>query len=360
VRILFATAHKYLPEIHGGMEVNTHQLAVALGRLGHAVGVVAGLKGRGFTGLRARARMKFLGNPCPADHGLGYPVWRSTDSPAVVERVAAAFRPDVVVLQGGADFIELLRRFLALDAPVVGYLHSGDRLPLDEELRRHPRLCFIANSNFTASLHPEKTMRGIIPPIVPRELYATQSDRSAAVFVNPAPYKGLDTVMALAKARPDAPFLFVVNGMPTLPPPRALLPANIRVIGPVKDMKEVYAKAKVILAPSQVEETWGRIATEAHISGIPVLASTRGGLPEAVGPGGLCLPADAPAEDWIASFGRLWDDPATYNDFAAAAFQYSLRPEIQPETIVKSFSKILETAMTAGRAGTSKDAARAQ
>ncbi len=360
MRILFATAHKYLPEIRGGMEVNTHHLAVALGKLGHSIGVLAGLKGRGFTGLRARARMKLLGDPCPVDHGLGYPVWRSTNTPEAVERVTAAFRPDVVVLQGGAEFIELLRRFLNLDVPVVGYLHSSDRLPLDEELRRHPRLCFVANSHFTASLHPEKRIRGIIPPIVPRESYATRSDRSAAVFVNPAPYKGLDTVMALAKARPDVPFLFVVNGMPTPPPARELLPANVRVIGPVKDMKEVYAKAKVILAPSQVEETWGRIATEAHISGIPVLASRRGGLPEAVGPGGLCLPADAPIADWIASFARLWDDPGTYHDFAAAAFQYSQRPEIQPETIVKSFSKILETAMTAGRAGTSKDAAGAQ
>jgi glycosyltransferase involved in cell wall biosynthesis len=341
MRILFATAHKYIPEYYGGMEINTHQLARELSKRGHSVGVLAGLKGVGVVGLRARVRMKLLGNPCPADHSLGYPTWRAWDTLTVVEEVTSIFRPDVVILQGGHNFVGLLDRLLRIGMPVVGYLHSPDRLPLDRSLQRHSHLHFVVNSNFTASLHPEKPIRAIIPPIVPKELYVTKTDRSAAVFVNPAPHKGLDTVVAMAKARPDVPFHFVINGTPTAAPPPELYPTNVRVIGPYKDMRAVYAKAKLILAPSQWEETWGRIATEAHFSGIPVLASISGGLPEAVGRGGLCMPADAPVEEWVASFGRLWDNTESYQCFVDESFKYSQRSGIQPDTIVGSLTDTL-------------------
>ena len=53
------------------------------------------------------------------------------------------------------------------------------------------------------------------------------------------------------------------------------------------DMRSVYRDTKVLLVPSQWLETWGRVATEAQFSGIPVLASRSGALPEAVGPGGI-------------------------------------------------------------------------
>src|SRR3546814_9881685 len=43
------------------------------------------------------------------------------------------------------------------------------------------------------------------------------------------------------------------------------------------DMREVYRRTHTLLVPSQWEEAWGRVATEAQFSGIPVLASDRGG-----------------------------------------------------------------------------------
>ncbi len=65
-------------------------------------------------------------------------------------------------------------------------------------------------------------------------------------------------------------------------------------------MKQVYRSAKLILMPSMWEEAWGRVATEAQFSGIPVIASNRGGLPESVGPGGVLLDPDGPLEPWVA------------------------------------------------------------
>jgi glycosyltransferase involved in cell wall biosynthesis len=79
---------------------------------------------------------------------------------------------------------------------------------------------------------------------------------------------------------------------------RSELPANVTLHPPTRDMRPLYARARLLLAPSQWEEAWGRVATEAQVSGIPVLASNRGGLPEAVGNGGILLPADAPGNEW--------------------------------------------------------------
>lgn len=345
MRTLFVTNHKHLPELRGGMEVNTHELATGLLRRGASPGVLCGLAGVGYIGMRARARMKLLGEPCPRDLAMGYPTWRSWDVVEHVGRVAAEFRPEVAVVQGGDRFTALVEACLGLEIPVFCYLHTNDRLPLDSASLTNPKLHFLANSHFTTSLHPEKRFAAVIRPIVRAAPFRTETDRSSAVFINPGPHKGLAIVMALAEARRDVPFLFVRNRKGV--DPAAVLGGdpvchpNIRLVGPFDDMRQVYARAKLVLAPSQWLETWGRIATEAHLSGIPVLASDRGGLPEAVGPGGVCLPADAPMTAWIAAFSRIWDDGRYYAKLCEAARAWARRPEIDSETILSLFTEQL-------------------
>jgi glycosyltransferase involved in cell wall biosynthesis len=212
----------------------------------------------------------------------------------------------------------------------------------------NPSISFIANSSFTMSIHTEKNFRGVVPPIVPSGNYSTATNRSCAVFINPAPYKGLDIVLGLAEARPDVTFLFVVNRRRfehggARPQSWDRL-RNVKTVGPIRDMRRIYRHAKLVLAPSQWVETWGRIATEAHFSGIPVLASNSGGLPEAVGPGGLCLPRDAPFREWLEAFSGIWDDPSRYEQLCAAARLYSQRREISRDAIVESFLALLNAA----------------
>ena len=43
------------------------------------------------------------------------------------------------------------------------------------------------------------------------------------------------------------------------------------------------------MVPSQWEEAFGRVIVEAQINGIPVLASDVGGIPEALGHGGVLV-----------------------------------------------------------------------
>jgi glycosyltransferase involved in cell wall biosynthesis len=129
---------------------------------------------------------------------------------------------------------------------------------------------------------------------------------------------------------------------------RARKAGNIVLHPPTDDMRSMYANTRVLLVPSKWEETWGRVATEAHISGIPVLGSEIGGLTQAIGSGGLLVPPEAPIEQWLAALSRLWDDPQSYAEFAQAALEYSKRNEIQPSTIVTRLVGILKDAIASG------------
>lgn len=109
----------------------------------------------------------------------------------------------------------------------------------------------------------------------------------------------------------------------------AALP-NVTLRPPTQDMRSVYGKARIVLAPSQWEEAFGRAAVEPQFSGIPVVASARGGLPEAVGPGGLLMDPAADADAWAEAVRRLWHDPALYAEKSQAARRNSTRPEMDP------------------------------
>ena len=102
---------------------------------------------------------------------------------------------------------------------------------------------------------------------------------------------------------------------------------NIAIRESTFNVSEIYATTKVLLAPSLWYESWGRVATEATMNGIPVLGSKSGGLPEAIGEGGITL--DAPesvggvdeSEKWLTLPSeeecRPWAD-ALYELFAHA------------------------------------------
>src|SRR5690606_9611448 len=117
----------------------------------------------------------------------------------------------------------------------------------------------------------------------------------------------------IARRCPEIPFLFVeswkLDGEHRIEVERTLSRlGNVVFEGRTDDMKTVYGRTTILLAPSNWEEAWGRVASEAHCSGIPVIGSRRGGLPEAIGEGGVILDYDAPVEEWVSELRRLWRD----------------------------------------------------
>lgn len=351
MRIMFATCHKSLPEIHGGMERNTKDLALKLTARGHEVLSVSGLAGVGWLGLRAKIQLKILRRAWARDKVLGYTSLRSYAPLEGFDRIIDQFAPDAVVIQGGHLHSNLMDVAARAGKPAIMYYHSAHIDALSEEQMRHGRIRFVANSRFTASLCSDRNPIVIRPIVCPEEYYVQNSTREFITFVNPSPHKGLAVVTAMARRRSGLAFLFARTRRDrnSLPPPTRL-PGNVTVAGPVGDMRRIYGRTRLVLAPSQCDEAWCRVATEAQLSGIPVLASDRGGLPEAVGAGGLCLPAAAKPDRWLEALDMITGNEERYRRFAEKAFEHSKRKEMDPGLIVEQFERVLAAALRAAAA----------
>ena len=121
-------------------------------------------------------------------------------------------------------------------------------------------------------------------------------------FVNPQPAKGASMVARLAlmcqKHLPDVRFLVIESRGRWKPSIESMglksedFP-NVTVWPMQSDMRKVYACTKVLLLPSFWHESGGRVALEAMINGIPVLAESQGGAKELLRGGGTLLDISA-------------------------------------------------------------------
>ena len=186
----------------------------------------------------------------------------------------------------------------------------------------------------------------VIPPFVDQEKYRVATNRRKVVFIGLVPEKGVELAFQLAEKRSDIPFEFVeswpINRADFFDfERRANRLGNVTVRRRVADMRSIYGMAKILLVPSVCEEAWGRICTEAQCSGVPVLASNTGGLPESVGPGGLLVDVHAPLTEWLVALSTLWDDTAAYLRLSEAALMHSRRKEIQFSYVVEELLRLL-------------------
>ena len=99
-------------------------------------------------------------------------------------------------------------------------------------------------------------------------------------------------------------------------------------------------------------ESFGRVAAEAMINGIPVVGSNRGALPEVIGDAGLTLeipalytpetriaPTPEEVEPWVDAIINLWDDATLYNELSAKSQARAER--WQPEIIARQYDDVL-------------------
>ncbi|BAT61495.1 spore coat protein SA [Variibacter gotjawalensis] len=345
MRIVLLSGTPYLPQVRGGVEVNTHELAVELMQRGHAVTVLTRLSYRDGFGLKTQIK-RWLGEDI-SDRSLGYEVIRVRDLAAVITDLP---KPDVVVIHNG-DPTRVAAAFAQRDVPVLVYMHGlgFDSWPCQSgPVGVLPVSGFLSISEFVADRFRAKhgIVTRAIPPVHRAERYRTERNGRYVTLINPVPVKGVDLALNVAERLPDIAFCFV-KGWPLGLREGRLLKARIAKLPNVtfrenSDMKDVYRDTQILLVPSQWEaETWGRVVTEAHFSGIPVVASDRGGLRESVGPGGVVLPANDHPDRWASAIRSIWDDPERYRQLSTAALKYSRRPGISIEHQVTTFEEIL-------------------
>ncbi len=350
MRILIGSAHPYLPQLLGGAQSSTHELALAMQARGHDVCVVGGLTGKGWFGLRRRLELKLRRRRWVCDGHLGYQVYRAWFPARVVADVVRHFQADVAFFQAGFP-VEMANAVAETGIPSVIYLRNVETEDLGGRLDELTGTSFIANSRFTAEkfARSDGISASVIYPMVAADRYRTRSTRRNVTFINPHPHKGVDIALKVVKSCPEIPFVFVKawslssEDEDSLKTHAARLD-NLTVREPTSNMRSVYGEARILLAPSRWEEAFGRVAAEAHLSGIPVVGSDRGGLPEAIGPGGSIHSLDAPIEEWSDAVRALWSDEGHYQAVSAAALRYSERDEMKPDRQVNQIVDILAAA----------------
>jgi glycosyltransferase involved in cell wall biosynthesis len=352
MRILFVTHSAFLPEVKRGQEHNTDQLCKALMKRGHQPAVVAGLISSGLVGKWASLRTK-IGEHRRAvlDHFAGYPIYRSWNVDFAFDNVLADFTPDIVVVQ---SWVHTVQHCVARELPVAYYIHAANEPPDPGSERVRQETLWLTVSQFAARHNGAHGLSfHVVPPLVEAARYRlARHERRHATFIGLQNFKGGELVVKLAAACPEIPFLIFDNVDRNLPQWPGMTGAELReaaealpnvTIRPAaKGVEAIYGSTKVLLAPSRYQEAWGRVASEVQINGIPVLASNRGGLPEAVGPGGICLDYDAPIERWASHLHAMWNDEAYYAALSEKALAHAARPDFQPETIVNRFADLIE------------------
>jgi glycosyltransferase involved in cell wall biosynthesis len=181
-----------------------------------------------------------------------------------------------------------------------------------DELRRPPDLMIpVAEHILEAQGSPSNGM--VVRPPINAAPYRTERGPSVTL-VNLSEWKGAKVFYELAERMPSTSFLGVRGWGEQLVPDA--IPDNVEIMEPTDDMKSVYARTRVLLAPSW-SEGFPRTPLEAAASGIPAIANPCAGLREAMGVGGAFADRDNPGA-WQELLVSL-DAPDAYERASRAA-----------------------------------------
>ena len=287
--------------------------------------------------------------------------WLAVRPENALRHALAAISPDVLVVNS-IDLMawrQLRADAAARDLPVVLYIREETGL-LHLSHSRVPPDAIIANAEGHAEGARELGYHAVVAPsVIEADECRVDSTRERVVLVNPVETHGVDVALALAAARPDIPFTFVESWPLDAPVRQALLEVlrglpNVVLRDATPDVRNVFRDARILLAPYRYPGR-ARVIAEAHINGLPALASNSYGIVEAVGPGGVVLDPDGPIEDWISAMSRLWDDDNYYDEMSLAALECSARAEMQPEHIASVVEQVLSTVVSSSEASSRRD-----
>jgi glycosyltransferase involved in cell wall biosynthesis len=174
-------------------------------------------------------------------------------------------------------------------------------------------------------------------------------DAGCVVMINPCLVKGLPIFLDLADHFPEVAFAAIPTWGADAPVIDALsLRRNIALFAPDDDIGAVLCDARALVAPSLVPETFGYVAIDAMLRGVPVIASGLGGQREAMLGAGQIVPVRplvassagpvAPPQDlstWRSALGALLTNAASYRQRAEAGREAAHR--FLAETDVRHF-----------------------
>src|SRR6476620_885627 len=153
--------------------------------------------------------------------------------------------------------------------------------------------------------------QGIIvvhPPLEP-DRHRVEETGSAVTLVNLQENKGVRVFQELARRMPDVRFLGVEGTHGTQERPKI---PNVEYMPVTQDMRDVWRKSRVVLMPSGYE-SYGMVAAEAQVNGIPVIANPTAGLAECLGNAGIFIPRSN-IDDYERALRLLLEDRKHYQE----------------------------------------------
>jgi glycosyltransferase involved in cell wall biosynthesis len=250
--------------------------------------------------------------------------------------IPAGPRPDVYVthLNNTVPVADLARGY---GVPLVLVLHNTRR---DAELlpAASPALA-VVNSEWMASQLSWAGTTVLVRPPVDAGTYQT-TPGTLVTQINLTPGKGAPLFWEVARQMPGTGFLAVKGsyGEQVIPP---VVPPNVTVLDCMDGRlmrDDVYARTRILMVPSNYE-SWGRVATEAMCSGIPVIAhQAEGALVENLGGAAIWASRDNPAE-WVTQIRRLAKPAAWLKASEAAQKRYA---ELDPAGELEAWCRAVE------------------
>lgn len=354
MRILYASERPPYPLFLGGAARATHTLlgqmagfpnaeCAAVGSQDYAVSTWRYPNAAEFAALGVRAV-----DETHATLDCGYPIRLLPNFYRAIEGEIERFQPDLVwsQLEGALPVLQTAHR---LGVTGLCYVHDAEFDP--QEMRAIAALdChLVASSGFLADKVQRATGRRAEIVYPPAELYFdTSGDPHGVVtMINPHPVKGLDTFLEIARRLPGVRFLLQeswklgVEALSDLQRRLAELP-NVRFAHRVSDMRSVYCQTRLLIVPSRWEEGFGMVVLEAQSCGIPVIASRRGGLPEAVGDGGVLIDDFMNVDAWVRGIEHALNDSKRYAALAARARKHAASDTLAPAALARGLYAIAQ------------------
>jgi glycosyltransferase involved in cell wall biosynthesis len=158
----------------------------------------------------------------------------------------------------------------------------------------------------------------VFPPPVDRSMIVENREKKYIAMVNLNINKGVSQFYSIAKRLPQYQFLAIKGSYDgqietTLP--------NVTTVPNVPDIRVYYKDVAVMLCLSHYE-SWGLVASEAMMNGIPLICNPTPGLLENVGKGGMFI--DRKDFDKIAGeIKKLMEDEKYYSRWAKAGLKRS-------------------------------------
>lgn len=199
----------------------------------------------------------------------------------------------------------------------------------------------ITNSDFTSQIFAKLLGRQtpvVYPPINLPSKLPTTVQKQYVVMVNPTKAKGVDVPLYLASALPQIKFKLVGAIGEDSTFVEIKKHPNVVYVPHTEDMDEIYQDAIVVLFPSMLEESFGRVVVEAMGYGIPVIARNIGAVYSVVEDYATLLPRDSKPNDWIQPLLDAIKKPRhSCNEIRSFALQ-----KFAPNKILDNFESLLQ------------------